>query len=101
MCRAFYTRDDCRMFCDLVKFTAGYLQKGLRVAIHCRQGHRRTGIAIYLVLRHLGHSDLSCLRTMARMRPLMHREFVKQTDCELHRMAQGIFADHLFWSRFY
>ena len=23
MCRPFYTKDDCRMFCDLVKFTAG------------------------------------------------------------------------------
>jgi len=94
MCGPFYTKDDCRMFCDLVKFTAGDLQKGLRVAIYCRPGHRRTGIAIYLVLRHLGHSDLLCLRTMARMRPSLHREFV--TDLDLHRMAQGIFADHSF-----
>ena len=85
------------MFCDLVKFTAGCLQKGLRVAIHCRQGHHRTGIAIYLVLRYLGHSDASCLRTMERMRPEMYKQFVKQAaGHDFHRMAQDIFTNHSF-----
>ena len=37
------------------------------------------------------------MRTIARMRPEMHREFVMQTRYpELHRMAQGIFADNVF-----
>ena len=88
------------MFGDLVKFTADYLKKGSRVAIHCRQGHHRTAIAIYLVMRYLGQSDEACLRAMARMRPEMHKEFVKQTTHrDLHRMAQGIFTDNVFLLR--
>ena len=85
------------MFGELVKFTANFLKRGRRVVLHCRRGHRRTGIAIYLVLRYLGRLNASCLRTMRRMRPEMHRQFVMQTRSrELHRMAQGIFADNVF-----
>ena len=88
------------MFGDLVKFAADYLKKGNRVAIHCRQGLHRTAIAIYLAMRYLGQSDEAWLRAMARMRPEMHKEFVKQTaHRDLHRMAQGIFTDNVFLLR--
>ena len=85
------------MFGELAKFTAEYLKKGLRVAIQCRQSHHRTEIRIDLALRHLGSSDDSCLRTMARMRPEMQKEFVKKAaNRVLHRMAQGIFTNNSF-----
>ena len=72
------------MFGELVKFTANFLKRGRRVVLHCRRGHRRTGIAIFLVLRYL------CRLT----------HFVKQTDAlYIHRKAQGIFTDNSFLLR--
>ena len=52
------------------------------------------------MLRYLGQSDAASLRIMARMRPEILRQFVMQTKSrELHRMAQGIFADNVFTLR--
>ena len=93
-----HTKDRCRTFGELVKFTAHHLERGHKVVIHCcGRGQRRTGIAIYLVLRYLGRFDASCLRTMERMRPEMYKQFVKQAaGHDFHRMAQDIFTNHSF-----
>ena len=101
ICSAGYTREDCVQFGRLVAHALFHVRQGDRVAVHCRAGCHRTGVAIYLMLRlsPCGHSET--LRLMSEMRPVMHREFVLVTKKRnLVEKASVIGKDEVFIQEF-
>ncbi len=56
-----------------------YLEQGLKVLLHCRHGHHRTGVAIYLAPRPMVEEPAQCLSMLKEMRPTMHKEIVPKT----------------------
>ena len=62
-----------------------YLEQGLKVLLHCRHGHHRTGVAIYLLLRSILEEPAQCLSLMRAMRPAMHAEILRRTHLQQSR----------------
>ena len=74
-----------------------YLEQGLKVLLHCRHGHHRTGVAIYLLLRSTLANSAQCLSLMKEMRPEMHDQIVLHTrKRHLLAKAETIFASPKF-----
>ncbi len=74
-----------------------YLEQGLKVLLHCRHGHHRTGVAMFLLLRSILEEPAQCLSLMKEMRPVMHTEIVLKTKCRhLVAKAETIFASPEF-----
>ena len=46
VCEGDYTAEDCEGFASFVVWVDFHLTQGRRVAVHCRQGLHRTGVAI-------------------------------------------------------
>ena len=49
------------------------------MVLHCRHGHHRTGVAIYLLQRSILEEPAQCLSLMKAMRPVMHKEILRRT----------------------
>ena len=74
-----------------------YLEQGLKVLLHCRHGHHRTGVAIYLRLRSILEEPAQCLSLMKEMRPVMHAEILLRTrNRHLFSKAETILASPEF-----
>ena len=67
-CRGGDCAEDCKQ-----------LAQGNRVVVHCRQGQRRTCVAIYWLLRLIVGAPEKCLLMMKKMRPATHEEFLRTT----------------------
>lgn len=50
-----------------------------RVVVHCAAGLHRTGVAVYLLLRHSGLSQEQAVAQIAQTRPLIVEELRKRT----------------------
>ena len=49
--RSDYSDEDCKQLARAVVFIDAHLQRGHKVVVHCRHGQRRTGVAMYVLLR--------------------------------------------------
>ena len=84
---------ECKELSEVVWWTDFYLEQGLKVLLHCRHGHHRTGVAIYSVLRSMVEEPAHFLSMMREMRPAMHTEIVLKTNCRhLVAKAEAIFC---------
>ena len=70
---------ECKELSEVVWLSGLYLEQGLKVLLHCRHGHHRTGVAIYLVLRSMVEEPAQCLSMMKEMRPVMHTGLLRKT----------------------
>jgi hypothetical protein len=73
-----------------------WLMRGCRVLLYCKHGFRRTGVAIYLLLRSILETPTECVSLMKKMLPDMHFR-----GCELRKLlekADAIFARVTFQS---
>ena len=79
---------------DCVVWWSGFwLEPGCRVVLHCRHGHHRTGVAIYVLLRSILEMSAQCLFLMKEMRPEMLDQIVPHTrKRHLFAKAETIFA---------
>ena len=83
---------ECRELSEVVWWSDFYLEQGLKVLLHCRHGHHRTGVAIYLLLRSIFEEPAQCLSLMKAMRPVMHKEILRRTHHgHLFSKAETIF----------
>ena len=97
VCEGDYTAEDCTGFACFVVWADFHLSQGHRVAVHCKQGLLRTGVAIYLLLRWIRMDIEECLSIMEKMRPEMYEEFLRNSPCRyLHDKAECIFNDSRF-----
>ena len=88
---------ECKELSEVVWWTDFYLEQGLKVLLHCRHGHHRTGVAIYLLLRSILEEPAQCLSLMKEMRPVMHKEILRKTrNRHLIRKAETVFASPEF-----
>ena len=88
---------ECKELSEVVWWTDFYLEQGLKVLLHCRHGHHRTGVAIYLLLRSILEEPAQCLSLMKAMRPAMHTEISRRTQHgHLFSKAEPIFASPEF-----
>ena len=88
---------ECKELSEVVWWSDFYLEQGLKVLLHCRHGHHRTGVAIYLLLRSILEEPAQCLSLMKAMRPAMHKEILRRTHHRhLFGWAEAIFASPEF-----
>ena len=62
---------------DFVAFVLDQLSARRKVAIQCSSGGRRTGLAIYVLLRYLKQKPEESLAMLKEMCPETHAEFVQ------------------------
>ena len=98
ICTTGYDYNDCWQMGRFVAWAEAQLTNGNKVVVHCRQGYHRTGVAIYLLLRHIyGDWKDRCFSTMRDMRPMMLFELRRVTrNRHLEKKAESIFADSRF-----
>ncbi len=88
---------ECKELSEVVWWSDFYLEQRLKVLLHCRHGHHRTGVAIYLLLRSILEEPAQCLSLMQEMRPAMHTAILRQTrNRHLFSKAETIFASPEF-----
>ena len=97
ICTRDCTAQDCKQMGNFVAWADGCISQGHKVVVHCRHGQHRTGVAIYLLLRHIIGEPSECFTIMQNMRPVMLSELRRVT---MHRhlwdKAEIIFADSRF-----
>ncbi len=69
--------EDCTQLARAVVFIDAHLQRGHKVVVHCRHGQRRTGVAIYVLLRLIEETQADSLSMMKTMRLKMHEELLR------------------------
>ncbi len=69
--------NDCTVLARAVVAIDAHLQRGHKVAVHCRHGKQRTGVAIYFLLRLHGEAQADSLSMMKTMRLKMHEELLR------------------------
>ncbi len=70
---------ECKELSEVVWWSDFDPEQGLKVLLHCRHGHHRTGVAIYLLLRSILEEPAQCLSLMKAMRPVMHKDILRRT----------------------
>ncbi len=71
----------------------GLLEAGRHVVVHCAAGMHRTGICMYLVLRHVGYDEEEAMALIEQSRPVTATELRKKTRKNgiLREKAEAIF----------
>ena len=75
----FINDSDCEESARVVWRSEFLLERGCRVVLHCRHGHHRTGVAIYLLLHSILENSAQCLSLVKEMRPEMRDQIVLHT----------------------
>ena len=87
--------NDCTVLARAVVAIDAHLQRGHKVAVHCRRGLRRTAMPMYMVLLLNVETHADCLPMMKTMRRAMHAKFVSRPE-DLVVKAQCVLSNPAF-----